>query len=121
MIRIRPSIPRKIWRANAIVRQWNQARSAATNPGGKLGRPGRPRTRDSYWNDEKLSITHKYPLSEAVADAIHPDDEVKTRRKKKTRNEHKVVVPGGVHVRAQIVNPELCGTSSSESIFVERA
>ncbi|CAN9086897.1 unnamed protein product [Alternaria sp. RS040] len=104
MFRIHPVIPRNTWRVNTVARQWNQARlaaKAAATP--KVRRV----SREKYWSDEKLSISHKYPLSLAVAKVIHPDNEVKTRRKK-TRNQKKAVIPGGIHVRTQIVSPDLC-------------
>jgi transcription factor 1 len=111
MIRIRPTIPRNAWRANAFVRQWNQTRPAGTTAGRKR--------KDEYWTAEKLSIKHQYPLSVAVADAIHPHDEVATKLKK-TKNAGKRELIGGVHVRTQIVSPDLCGTSSPECFFIER-
>ena len=116
MFRIHPVIPRNTWRVNTVARQWNQTRlaakaAAATPKGGRVGK-------EKYWSDEKLSISHKYPLSLAVAKVIHPDKEVKTRMKK-TRNEKKAVTTGGIHVRTQIVSPDLCGTSSPECFFIE--
>ncbi|KAL1800108.1 hypothetical protein ACET3X_000450 [Alternaria dauci] len=107
MFRLHPRILRNAWRVNAVARTWSQARPAATAAAaGKQARSG-SKAKEKYWNENKLATTSKYPLSLDVADALHPDREVKTRRKK-TRNEGKVVTPGGVHVRTQLVSPHLC-------------
>jgi hypothetical protein len=114
MMRIRPIISRNVWRWNASVRQSSQARSAATSTGGKRGRP---KGQQHYWSDEKLSTVPKYPLSAAMAETIHPNMEIKTPRRKKTRNESATVLPGNIHVRTQIVSPDLCGTSSPGTLM----
>ncbi|KAI4618009.1 uncharacterized protein J4E87_008018 [Alternaria ethzedia] len=105
MMRIRPIIPRNVWRGNISVRQWNQARSVATAPGGKRARS---KEQHHYWTDEKLSTPAEYSLSAAMAERIHPNKEEAAPKKRRTRNEGAAIVKGGVHVRTQIVSPDLC-------------
>lgn len=60
-------------------------------------------------------------MSAAMAERIHPNKEEAAPKKRRTRNEGAAIVKGGVHVRTQIVSPDLCGTSSPGTpIFAER-
>jgi hypothetical protein len=110
MIRIRPSLARIPWPSSASSRQWSQTRHLTTKHDGKRGRP----RGQTYWHEEKekLSTSEKYPLSQVMRDTIHPDLEPKGKaRKRKTVIHGASPLSGGVHVRAQIVSPDLCGTS----------
>jgi transcription factor 1 len=107
MIRIRPSLPRILWPSSASVRQWTQTRPATYSHGGKAGRP---KGAHAYWSEEKLRTSSKYPLSEVMKDTVHPNLEPKGKRRQVPAHGPSPTF-GGVHVRPQIVSPDLCGTS----------
>ncbi|CAE7210216.1 hypothetical protein PTNB73_09192 [Pyrenophora teres f. teres] len=103
MFRTRPSIPRNSWRWSASVKPWSQIRLATIKHGGKAGRPKGA----SYWTDEKLATDDRYPLSGAMRARIHPDLEPRLN-KRRMPIAGASAKAGGVHVRAQIVSPDLC-------------
>ena len=70
----------------------------------------------NYWSEEKLAVDEKYPLSLAMRDVIHPSLETRVKRRRGP-NVGSSVMAGGVHVRAQIVSPDLCGTSRPLNIY----
>jgi hypothetical protein len=108
MIRIRPSLPHILRPPSALVGQWIQARSATYKHGGQVGRP---RGAQSYWSEEKLATNEEYPLSAVMRDTIHPQLEPRGKSRKRPVHGKAALTFGGVHVRAQIVSPDLCGTS----------
>lgn len=107
MIRIRPTISRNIWRSHISLLSQGQTRFATVKHGGKRGRP---KGATGYWSEEKLATDEKYPLSFTMKELIHPSLEPKVKRKRGA-NIGPSALSGGVHVRAQIVSPDLCGTS----------
>ena len=116
MIRIRPTISRNIWRPNAAFLQLSQTRFATIRHGGKTGRP---KGATSYWSEEKLAVDEKYPLSLTMKKVIHPSFETKVKRRRGA-NVGGSAMAGGVHVRAQIVSPDLCGMSRPLNICLVR-
>lgn len=114
MIRIRPTISRSTWRSSAALLQPSQARFASIKHGGK---GGRSRSAPNYWNEEKLAVDEKYPLSLTMQQVIHPSLETRVKRRRGA-NVGASANAGGVHVRAQIVSPELCGTLRPLNMYV---
>ncbi|EUC49682.1 hypothetical protein COCMIDRAFT_83931 [Bipolaris oryzae ATCC 44560] len=104
MIRIRPTISRNIWRSHISLFSQGQTRFATVKHGGKRGRP---KGTNSYWSEEKLETDEKYPLSFAMNELIHPSLEPRVK-KRRGANTGPSALSGGIHVRAQIVSPDLC-------------
>lgn len=102
MFRIRPSISRVLPQTRPEIRSRPQVRLASSS---------RPKKGREIWTNERLQVDGKYPLATAVRDAIHPSLEVRKKARKgilsSTQSVH------GVHLRTQIVSPDLCGTSIS--------
>jgi hypothetical protein len=110
MIRTRPSIPRIAWPSVRHKAQTRCVSAAAADA------PARRRTKGAltHWQGDKLDTTEKYPLSVALSKVIHPS--ILPKETKGTRKvvRGKTVSSSGVHVRTQIVSPDLCGMSSPE-------
>lgn len=64
---------------------------------------------EAHWTPEKLSLSDQYPLSAELNKVMNPVVEV---ARKRSVNRPKA----GVHLRNQIVSPDLCGMSSLKEI-----
>ncbi|KAF1946417.1 S-adenosyl-L-methionine-dependent methyltransferase [Clathrospora elynae] len=98
MFRIHPSTRRIFRRPSTLIRQWSQTRNASSER-------GRQKTTPTHWTDEKLKTHSEYPLSAAMSKLIHPKH---TSLEPKSYIANPSVRTAGVHVRTQIVSPDLC-------------
>jgi hypothetical protein len=104
--------------STAIIRPWTQVRYAAGRQAGR--RAGV----NSHWTPEKLALSNRYPLSTEMSQLIHPTLLQEAQKKSKGKSpkqlpRQRVVgvsatlkTASNVHVRSQIVSPDLCGMSS---------
>ncbi|CAO2656407.1 Nn.00g052100.m01.CDS01 [Neocucurbitaria sp. VM-36] len=104
MFRIRPSISRLFRRKSASIGPLSQTRLATFKHGRSTGRQ---RGQKEHWTAEKLQTSDKYPLSVAMEELIHPNLEPK-KTKKKSYSLRPGTTWSSVHVRPQIVSPDLC-------------
>jgi transcription factor 1 len=104
MFRTRPSIPQSQWSWSA--RPWLQSRCASRVA-------GRPKNLKVHFTPEKLVTSDRYPLTHELNETMHPSMLQKTKKHK--AGPGKVVLgsaaksTANVHVRSQIVSPDLCG------------
>ncbi|KAH7401412.1 hypothetical protein BKA66DRAFT_565054 [Pyrenochaeta sp. MPI-SDFR-AT-0127] len=104
MICIRPSLSRIICRSSALVSPWTQVRFATIVHGRNVGRQ---KGSKDHWTAERLQTNEKYPLTSALNEAIHPSLEPKKAARKRSLTSASSTW-SGVHVRTQIVSPDLC-------------
>jgi hypothetical protein len=69
-----------------------------------------------HWNAERLAVDHRYPLSAELNEVMHPNMWQRKARPGVTSNKratkkqpNKGAGASAVHVRNQIVSPDLCG------------
>lgn len=107
MFRIRPSISRILPRPCPGLPSRTQVRLATSSRGQRSTR----KVRKEQWTQERLQVDEKYPLAAAVREATQLSQETRKRpvagEISSTQSVH------GVHLRTQIVSPDLCGTSTS--------
>jgi hypothetical protein len=106
MFRTRASTPRLISRPTSSIRPWIQVRHVARRE------RGRPVGVANHWTPEKLAVDDRFPLTAELNQHMHP-----TMVERKIRGQHGNVTTltksaksfSSVHVRSQIVSPDLCG------------
>jgi hypothetical protein len=106
MFRTRPSIPQLFPGRGGTARPWHQFRCASRGL-------GRPKNMKVHFTPEKLVTSDRYPLTHELNETMHPSMLQKTRKQK--AGPGKVALGSAaksianVHVRSQIVSPDLCG------------
>lgn len=104
MFCIRPSILRVAARSCGTGRRWASSRGVTIEHDKTRGRP---KGVASHWTSEKLATSDEYPLTTALNNVMHP-----SMHEKKTKNRSAKLTAktySGVHLRTQIVSPDLCG------------
>jgi hypothetical protein len=103
MFRTSAPAPRLVPQLKSSIRPWIQVRHR-----------GRPAGQTRHWTDEKLAVSERYPLTAELNEHMHPSlVEKKTKLTGKARGQVNPLSKtfSNVHLRTQIVSPDLCGMS----------